>query len=67
MDWFDSMDDESLKFWIWQYAGRQAGFYPNIRRQRLAAERVASARVLALKQQVPCMLARRAAAANSFS
>lgn len=44
---FAEFTDIELHDWLWQYAGRQAGFYPGLRRTRLRAEREATRRGVA--------------------
>lgn len=44
-----SMSDYDLVGWLAQYAGKQAGYYPALRRQRIAAESEAARRGLAWK------------------
>lgn len=43
---FKTYSDFDLVLWLAQYSGRQAGFYPGIRRSRVEAERVAATRGL---------------------
>jgi hypothetical protein len=44
---FESMSDIDLTAWLGQYSGRQAGYYPGLRRSRSRAEREARKRGLA--------------------
>ncbi len=44
---FQTFSDHALVSWLGQYSGPQAGYYPGIRRTRLAAEREAAIRGLA--------------------
>lgn len=41
---FGEMDDHSIVMWLGQYSGRQAGYYPSLRRLRVAAEAEAARR-----------------------
>ena len=43
---FSGFDDLDFVSWLLQYSGRQAGFYPGLRRSRVAAEREAAKRGL---------------------
>jgi hypothetical protein len=40
------LDDWNLVLWLASYAGRQAGYYPGLRKTRVAAEREAARRGL---------------------
>ncbi|MEW6770049.1 MAG: hypothetical protein AB1330_01465 [Bacillota bacterium] len=57
MQWFSTFSDEELKYWITQYSGDQAGFYPGLRRMRMAAEREAVRRGILRENVTPYRLA----------
>jgi len=48
---FDDMTDNDLKNWLAQYSGRQAGFYPGLRKTRARCEREAARRSLGVRPE----------------
>lgn len=53
---FKQMSNTDLRYWLAQYAGDQAGYYPGLRRMRAAAEAEARRRGIVRESVTPYRL-----------